>query len=206
MTQPYTEAEARSLLWSLVPPGEQWGAHSETVARLAGMIADALATAGEPVNPALARTGGLVHDIGRSITHHGTGHCWEGYQLLNARDQPVLARFCVTHSYEGINPDEAVLVGWPRADYRPQTWEEKAVAIGDALTHGDRVVFVAERVASVLARYRDHSTPAEYALLVAIEPKARILMTEVAAIIGQEVETLCGAASLIQGADTPGGN
>lgn len=191
-----TEDEARALLWARVPPGENWGAHSETVTRTAGMLADALVTASVQVDPGLARTGALLHDIGRSITHHGTGHCWEGYQLLRAMGQPVLARFCVTHSYAGMTPEEAVCVGWPAADYRPRTWEEKVVTIADGLTHFDRVVFLDERVASVLERYRHAEGTPDYALLAGVAVKSRTLMAEVAAIIGQSVERLVGAGSL----------
>ena len=97
-----SEAEARALLARYVPLDETWGAHSVTVARLAGQIAEALAAAGVPVDPALARTGGLLHDIGRSVTHDGIMHCWEGYQMLLAQGQPLLARFCVVHSSGGM--------------------------------------------------------------------------------------------------------
>lgn len=195
----YTEAEARNILRTHVPPGETWEAHCETVARLAGQIADALQAAGVAVKPALARTGGLLHDIGRSVTHHGTRHCWEGRQMLLAWGQPTLARFCVTHSYAGMTAAEAVLVGWPADDYRPRTWEEKAVTIGDGLTHGDRVVLSRDRTADVLERYRAVSTPTEYALLLAVTGKMRALMVEVEAIIGQPVETLCDARPLHEG-------
>jgi len=188
--------EARMLLWSRVPSGESWGAHSETVARTAGTLADALAAAGEAVNPALARAGGLLHDIGRSITHHGTGHCWEGYQLLRGMGQPVLAQFCLAHSYGGMTPEEAVRVGWPDADYRPRTWEEKVVTIADGLTHFARVVFLDERVASVLERYRHSAGTPDYALLADIVTKNRALIAEVEAVIGQLVEPLVGAQHL----------
>ena len=192
----WTRDEARALLWSRVPAGESWGAHSETVARTAGTLADALYAAGAPVNATLARAGGLLHDIGRSITHHGTGHCWEGYQLLRAMGQPTLARFCVTHSYGGMTPAEAVSVGWPAADYRPRTWEEKTVTVADGLTHFDRVVFLDERVASVMERYRHSEGTADYALLTDIAAKNRALMAAIEAVIGQPIEPLVGAAHL----------
>jgi len=191
-----TEDEARALLWAHVPAGENWGAHSETVARTAGILADALATSGADIDPSLARTGGLLHDIGRSVTHHGTGHCWEGQQILLAMGQPVLARFCVTHSYAGMTPAEAVRVGWPAADYRPHMWEEKVVTIADGLTHFDRVVWLDERVASVLERYRHVEGTPDYAMLADIVTKNRALMSAVEAVIGQPVESLVGAEHL----------
>lgn len=191
-----SEAEARELLAAYIPLNETWGAHSVTVARLAGQIADALAAAGVVVDPGLARTGGLVHDIGRDVTHDGVMHCWEGYRMLLARGQPLLARFCVVHSGGGMTAREAAAVGWPPADYRPATWEEKAVTIADGLAHYDGVVCLADRCASVRERYREQSGPARYALIIETEGKVRALMDEVEAIIGQPVEELCGARRL----------
>jgi uncharacterized protein len=191
-----SEAEARALLASYVPLDETWGAHSLTVARLAGTIADALAAAGVAVAPALARTGGLLHDIGRSVTHDGIMHCWEGYRMLLARGQPTLARFCIAHSSGGMDADEAASVGLPAADYRPKTWEEKAVTIADGLAHYDRPTLLADRAASVRERYRDRSNAERYALIERTEGKIRALMAEVEAIIGQPVEVLCNAHPL----------
>lgn len=191
-----SEMEARALLASYVPLDDTWGAHSLTVSRLAGMIADALAAAGIAIDPALARTGGLLHDIGRSVTHDGIMHCWEGYQMLLAQEQPTLARFCITHSGGGMTSVEAASVDLPAADYRPRTWEEKVVTIADGLAHYDGVIRLADRTASVRQRYRDRSSPERYVLIMRTEGKVRALMAEVEAIIGQPVEDLCGAQPL----------
>jgi len=196
-----SENDARNLLARYVPLDETWGAHSMTVARLAGQIAGALRTAGVAVDPALARTGGLVHDIGRAVTHDGIMHCWEGYQLLLARGQPLLARFCVVHSGGGMTAEEAASIGWPPNDYRPRTWEEKAVTIADGLAHYDGVICLADRCASVRERYRERSDAARYALILRTEKKIRALMADVEAITGQPVERLCGAKRLHQQAE-----
>ena len=191
-----SEAQARALLAHYVPLDETWGAHSLTVARLAGQIAEALGAAGVAVDPALARTGGVLHDIGRSVTHDGIMHCWEGAQMLLALGQPLLARFCVVHSSGGMDEEEARSVDWPPVDYRPATWEEKVVTIADGLAHYDGVVYLADRAASVRERYRARSSPARYDLIIKTEGKIRALMDEVEAIIGQPVEQLCGAQHL----------
>jgi len=179
-----TEAEARALLASHVTLDAGWGAHSVVVARSAGIIAEALHGAGATVSPSMARVAGLLHDIGRSETHDSIGHLTAGYRILTARGEPELA------------PDEATLVGWPRVDYRPRTWEERAVTVADALTHGDRTVFLAERLASVLERYRGLLAPTHYALLTGIEPKSRIIIAEMEALIGRPIEGLCAAEHL----------
>jgi uncharacterized protein len=191
-----TEEEARRLLASFVGLEETWGAHSVAVSSAAGTIADALRNAGVAVDPALARVGGLLHDIGRSVTHDFSGHAWAGYELLRNRGFPALARFCTCHQLAGMSPDEATIVGWQAADYRPRSWEEKAVTIADSLAAGDRLVLIADRCADVRERYRGTIPAAHYALLLGVEPKVRALMAEVEAVIGQPVETLCGATPL----------
>jgi uncharacterized protein len=191
-----SESEAQALLERYVPLDDTWGAHSLTVARLSGQIAEALAAAGAPVDPVLARTGGLLHDIGRSVTHDGIMHCWEGYQMLLTQEQPVLARFCVVHSSGGMTAEDAASVGWPAIDYRPITWEEKTVTIADGFAHYDRVICLADRCASVRERYRERSNPARYTLILETEGKIRALIDEVESIIGQSLEHLCGAQPL----------
>ncbi len=191
-----SEEDARALLARYVPLDETWGAHSMVVARLAGQIADALHAAGVACDPTLARTGGLLHDIGRSVTHDGIMHCWAGYEMLLAEGQPLLARFCITHSSGGMTAIEAASVDWPANDYRPQTWEEKCVTVADGLAHFDTVICLADRCASVRERYRAGANPARYTLILRTEGKVRALMNEIEARIGQSIETLCGAARL----------
>jgi putative nucleotidyltransferase with HDIG domain len=191
-----TEAEARQLLASRVSLDDTWGAHSVAVSRAAGHIVDALHSAGAQVDPALARTGGLLHDIGRSVTHHITDHAWAGYESLLGDGEPVLARFCVVHALGGLLPEEADSIGWPAADYRPRTWEEKAVTIADGLARGERIVLLADRCAEVRARYREAIDPITYTLLVGVEAKIWALVAEVEAVTNRSVEALCGAMRL----------
>jgi putative nucleotidyltransferase with HDIG domain len=198
-----TEAEARQLLASHIPLDNTWGAHSVAVSQAAGRIAGALRAAGAQADPALARTGGLLHDIGRSVTHHISDHAWAGYELLLAAGEATLARFCVAHQLGGLLPEEAALIGWPPADYRPRTWEEKAVTIADGLARGGRIVLLADRCAEVRARYRDVIDPSTYTLLSGVEAKMRVLMAEVEAVTQRSVEIICGAERL-QSRQLPG--
>jgi uncharacterized protein len=191
-----TEGEALQLLELSVPRDHAWGSHSVTVARAAGLIADALHAGGAPVDPELARVGGLLHDIGRGITHDFAGHAWEGHRLLLARGEPQLARFCLTHQCGGLTPEEAPIVGWPPRDYRPRSWAEKAVTIADGLAYGERIVLLSDRCADVRERYCNAIDPARYGLLVRVEAKLRALMAEVEAVTMQPTETICGAERL----------
>lgn len=58
---------------------------------------------------------------------------------------------------------------------------------------GDPTVFLAERLASVLGRYRGRLAPTDYALLAGIEPKSRASMAVIEALIGRPIEALCAA-------------
>jgi uncharacterized protein len=191
-----TEAEARALLARNVALDAGWGAHSVAVARSAELIAEALHATGAEVVPTTARVAAVLHDIGRSETHDSLGHLTAGHRILTVLGEPTLARVCLCHGFSGLTPDEANLVGWPRADYRPRTWAEQAVTIADALTHGARTVFLTERLVSVLERYRGLFAPTHYNLLTGIEPESRGLTAEMEARIGRPIEELCGAEHL----------
>ncbi|MFN8514028.1 MAG: hypothetical protein U0841_15880 [Chloroflexia bacterium] len=130
------------------------------------------------------------------MTHHISDHAWAGYERLLRDGEPVLARFCVAHQLGGLRPEEAVLIGWPAEDYRPRTWEEKAVTIADGLAKGNQIVLLADRCAEVRVRYREAVDPTTYTLLIGVEAKIRALMDEVEAVTKQSVEALCGAGRL----------
>lgn len=191
-----TETEARQLLASYISLDSTWGAHSVAVSHAAGKITAAMWAAGAPVDPTLARTGGLLHDIGRSVTHHFSEHAWAGYERLLRDGEPALARFCVAHQLGGLLPEEATIIGWPPRDYRPHTWEEKAVTIADGMAKGGRIVLLTDRCADVRARYRGTIDPPMYTLLLGVEAKIRALMAKVEAVTMQSTEAICGAVPL----------
>ena len=195
------EAEARRLLASLVPLDASWGAHSVAVAEIAGRLATELANVGIPVDFGVTRAGGLLHDVGRSCTHDLNGHAWAGYELLIQHGHSALAQFCLVHHHGGLTSAEARSIGWPQADYRPATWEQKVVTIADGLTTHDRVVGLAARCADARMRYRDRVDPTTYRLIVGVEPKIRALMREVERHIGWPLDSQYGA---VTNAVTPG--
>ncbi|HBX70827.1 MAG TPA: phosphohydrolase [Chloroflexi bacterium] len=81
------EAEARN-------PGP-WVAHSLQVAEAAQRIA----AAHPELDPEVAHTLGLLHDIGRRAGIAGMRHVVDGYYFLIAEGFPTAARICLTHSY-----------------------------------------------------------------------------------------------------------
>lgn len=85
----------------------------------------------------LVEIGGLLHDLGRCKSHTMT-HAVEGAKLARSLGlPPALVNIVERHIGAGILPDEAVKLGLPKKDYRPETLEEKIVAHADNLMSGD---------------------------------------------------------------------
>jgi uncharacterized protein (TIGR00295 family) len=87
----------------------------------------------------LVKAGALLHDVGRSRTqgiHHGVA----GADILKARGMPEeLIRIVRRHVGAGLTWEEAKALGLPRANYMPETIEEKIVSHADNLV-GDTEV------------------------------------------------------------------
>ena len=91
-----TRIQAMNLLHQAVSmnPGP-WEQHSLSVAENARLIA--LHVPG--MDAERAYISGLMHDIGRRAGVTGIRHIFDGYDYLNAMNEPELARICLTHSY-----------------------------------------------------------------------------------------------------------
>jgi len=147
-----TPGEALALLDSLNCPPEV-KAHCKAVSQEAVRLALKIKETGRAdVDVGLVEVGGLLHDLGRCRTH-GIEHAVVGAEI--AREKGLderLVRIIERHIGAGISPGEAEELGLPRADYTPQTLEEKIVAHADNLVKGDRVVSIEEQVASMEKR------------------------------------------------------
>lgn len=83
----------------------------------------------------MVELGGLLHDIGRSVTHD-IDHGVVGAQLLKERGiNDHLQRICERHVCAGIPKSVAVDVGLPPRDFIPVTMEEKIVCHADNMTN-----------------------------------------------------------------------
>ncbi|KAF5060042.1 Ribonuclease Y [anaerobic digester metagenome] len=102
----------------------------------------ALALAGDDplFDRSLLETGGMLHDIGRSVTH-GIGHAQVGARICRSLglSEPV-ARIVERHTGAGLTADDCVLLGLEPIDCVPVTPEERLVAYADKRLKGDRVV------------------------------------------------------------------
>jgi uncharacterized protein len=84
-------------------------------------------------NQQLVEIGALLHDIGRSQVHDVT-HGYVGGQILQSRNYPRgIIKIVEKHVLGGFSEVEAEMIGLPKRDFIPQTWEEKIVCVADKL-------------------------------------------------------------------------
>lgn len=106
--------------------------HSEATQQKAVQIAYLIAPK-ESVNIQLIELGALLHDIGRTRTHDIT-HGYVGGQLLHQNGYPSsVVKIVERHVLGGFTPQEASLVGLPKRDFVPHSWEEIIVCVADKL-------------------------------------------------------------------------
>jgi uncharacterized protein len=114
--------------------------HCKAVAALAIKIAQACKRRGLNVDIQLVEVGALLHDIGRSRTHH-VNHAILGAEIARSLNLPdSVVSIIERHVGGGITPDEAKKLGWPVKSYLPRTLEEKIVNYADKLIEGSRRV------------------------------------------------------------------
>ncbi len=95
---------------------------------------------GSSINLELVKTGGMLHDIGRSRTHT-INHAVVGAEMLRSLNFPIeIVNITQKHIGAGIPPEEAEILGLPPGDYMPGTLEEKMVAHADNLINGTKEV------------------------------------------------------------------
>jgi uncharacterized protein len=149
-----TEKEAIALLASM-DCSSRVIEHCKVVSQLAREMALNIMTCAQKKGIALEIDieaiilGGLLHDIGRSITH-GIDHAVAGARIareisLNEKLVNIIER----HIGAGITMEEAVSLGLPEKDYLPRTIEEKIVAHADNLVSGSRVITLNELMENV---------------------------------------------------------
>ena len=82
------------LLWAHEQNPGPWLGHSQTAAHAAETLSKACGLDAEK-----AYIMGLLHDIGRYEGVRGMHHVIAGYELMLQKNQPELARICLTHSF-----------------------------------------------------------------------------------------------------------
>lgn len=109
-------------------------------------IADRITAAGCPVDIRLVEAGGLLHDLGRSVSH-GMDHAVIGASLAEKHGlDPALVLIIKKHIGAGLSREDAVSFGLPDDDYIPGTLEEKIVAHADNLLKGSQKITLKKRL------------------------------------------------------------
>ncbi|MFX0114860.1 MAG: HD domain-containing protein [Candidatus Hodarchaeota archaeon] len=107
--------------------------HCLQVSMKAKELAEKLKQMNHKIDVELCTIGGLLHDMGRTVTH-SLRHAIEGAELIRRQGWPeVLALTVERHIGGGIPREEAIGLGLPPKDYLPTTLEEKIVCYADKL-------------------------------------------------------------------------
>ena len=149
-----SEKEALAL-HSKYGSGERIVRHCQTVARVAGILAEGLEKSGVKIDTKTVVAAALLHDIGRSrfqTVRHGV----EGAEMIEREDvDRRVVEIVRKHVGAGISPEEAERLGLPRLDYIPSTIEERVVCFADKMVDSDRVRPFELEVSRFVARKHD---------------------------------------------------
>ena len=153
--------------------------HAETVARVAGFLAQRLDQAGEPVNIDLVEQAALLHDLDKLLTlDGGERHGALGGRILREHGYDEIAEIIERHNF---GPRFEKLNDW--------SWEQRLVHYADKLCFGSRVVILSERMADLRIRYPqsiqvlDRFQPLEEALEQDILHRIRLHPHDLVAIL-----------------------
>lgn len=147
----YPDREAALKLLKETGADEAVMAHCKAVSELAVKIAGKCK---EPVDMNLVEIGGLLHDIGRSVTH-GITHAVEGAKIAKKIALPdEIINIIERHIGAGLTEEDAVRLGLPKKSYLPVTLEEKIIAHADNLLSGSKRIPVSQTI-SKLVRQRE---------------------------------------------------
>lgn len=152
------QAEAYLEEASRLNPGP-WVDHSRYVALAAQLIADRHPR----LDPERAAIAGLLHDIGRRAGVFGMRHILDGYQFLVGQGFPLVARYCLTHSYPDKTLEEAA-APW---DGTAEEWAivrktldgidyddyDRLIQLGDSIALPGGFVLMEKRLVDVAMRY-----------------------------------------------------
>jgi hypothetical protein len=190
---PLSPADAELLLTEWSPPEGLWPLHSRQVARVADLIAAALAEAGTTLERPSLVAQALLHDVGRAKTH-GPLHGWTGYVMLRERGHADAGRGCLTHWLKGRSFEEVrdattwepSLAEKAFAALEPHPWDllDTVLSFADSSVQHTTIVPFQDRHQDLLDRYGD-STWLRRATELATAHGA-----EIDAALGFPVETL----------------
>jgi uncharacterized protein (TIGR00295 family) len=105
----------------------------------AKIMADQAERRGLAVDKKAVIAGGLLHDLGRSVTQT-VRHGVEGAEILAKEGVDMkVVEIVRRHVGAGISPEEAKKLGLPDYDYIPRSLEERVVCFADKMVGADEV-------------------------------------------------------------------
>ena len=152
-------AEALKLLeWAHAQNPGPWREHSLGVARAAEYIARECGD----MDPEKAYIMGLMHDIGRYEGFTHMRHIVAGYELMQEKAEPEIARICLTHSfpcpemdtYIGKRDVEKADIALVESVLKTSMDDyDRLIQLCDALAWGEGVCLMEKRMIDVIRRY-----------------------------------------------------
>lgn len=146
------------LEWAHAQNPGPWKAHSLTAARAAETIAKNVG-----LDPERAWTGGALHDIGRYEGVRGMHHCIAGYRFMMDRNEPEIARICMTHSFvlgdieeycgqRDVNEEELETIRGFLQTHEMDDYD-RLIQLCDAISLSEGVCLIEKRLLDVALRY-----------------------------------------------------
>ena len=131
-------------------------AHVKVVCDFSMKVVDILEKRGIKVNRELVAAGALLHDVKKLSEGE---HELEGARLMESMGYPEVAQLIKKHGLKYCHDEE----------YKPKSWEEKAVFYSDKRVKYDKVVGVDERFEYIKQRYKKEHVEEEIKLTKEIE-------------------------------------
>jgi uncharacterized protein len=129
--------------------------HCQTVATVAGILAEEMTKRGTAVDTRAVAVGALLHDIGRARVQT-VSHGLEGSRMVESEGvERKVVDIVRKHVGAGISADEAKTLGMPDLDYIPRTEEERLVCFADKMVDSDQVRPFEKEVERFIAKKHD---------------------------------------------------
>lgn len=176
-----TKQECRVLMEEIQALPASIAAHCRAVAVVAQRIAQALLTAGAPIDFELVRTAALLHDIART---RKKDHAEIGAGLLEYHGFPRLAPLVRAHMDLEMDDD-------------PSMDEIQTVYLADKLVLGDRRVDLEQRFARQIEKFG--ATPSVLAAILQRRENARHIQAKVERITDRSIGTITGPPGPLEG-------
>ena len=161
-----TRGEAEALLdWAHAQNPTPWLDHAYGVARAAEKVAGACG-----LDKERAWISGLLHDVGNYVGDFFLWHVTAGYRLMMERNEPQIARVCLTHSFPLPRLDSFIgAFDAPERDMNileaalrlPMDDYDRLIQLCDALSWGRGVCLMEKRLMDVMRRYGANPLVAE---------------------------------------------